>query len=223
MKKLHLVIVVVFFLLIIAFLFVLYLSGTGKRESAWIRNGFWDANYFNNPKNELSKTDLLTILSLQKGASSSNVLVKMVSDLKCSDMTVECATAMVAGAALLIDHGESEPGVKLAVKANEIYKSLGECPVLFDSVVLKYKLEALGGRSYFAAQERARSLVDKVKSGGVEVDLKTQACNVLAEAKPELFHEYVLLVSRLMDYAGGNYVVAGAYIRSINKLNMELK
>ena len=47
-------------------------------------------------------------------------------------------------------------------------------------------------------------------NGGFIKNLKTGSCTSLAKEKPEFFYEYTMLIARIMELAGGDFVKAGA-------------
>ena len=57
--------------------------------------------------------------------------------------------------------------------------------------------------------------VDQVRAkGGLMFDLRSDVCNELAVAKPEIFNEYALQVSNVMMYAVGKYNKGAAFIQT---------
>lgn len=192
-----------------------YVSSAGDEASRWIRFEMWKAKYFNNYSVGLSIHELANVESLRSRASENKELVNFVGGERCEEVTELCALSKLAAANLLIDSGGLDKALGLVESARSVQANFGLCSINVESSVLLYKLRMLSNAPLDIAGAEARAVVERIKSnGGVISDLRSRSCDLLAERKPLLFHEYVRLVSRVMSFAGGDLAKGSAYIDS---------
>ncbi|WP_313057265.1 hypothetical protein [Stutzerimonas nitrititolerans] len=84
------------------------------------------------------------------------------------------------------------------------------------SAILRYKLKVASTKNVRPAQKLSVNVLEKTRSnGGFIKNLKTESCAGLAKEKPEFFYEYTMLVAKVMELADGDFVKAGAYIKTL--------
>ncbi len=216
MKKVFCLIIGGVLILACAAIYVTYL---GEKSSSWITIKMWKTPYFNVSTGGLGKEEMVNLMSLQPSIVEKDGVVAYLSAHKCKIGTVECAFDSLSAANILVEAGELERGLKLIEAVRQGFKESESCPISFESSLLLYKIKTFSNMEFLDVISEASAAVDKIKNaGGLIYDLRTQVCEDLAKEKPELFHEYVILISRAMTYAVGRYSVAGAYIQESNKL-----
>lgn len=192
-----------------------YVTYVGERESLWITKDFWNGRYFNVAGGLLADFERVNLNSLRDGSSKDDVVVGYVAEKMCRERTSICYLSMLSAANTLMDGKYFDSGTGLA---DEAYRQKIElCPVSFESTLLRYKISQISGMGFSASRREARAVVERIKKkGGLIVDLRTDLCDKELTLKPEFFHAYVVLVSKVMDYAGGELAIAGAYIQAID-------
>lgn len=194
-----------------------YVTDVGEEKSRWIRSGFWSGSYFNVSKGRLSEIEIVNLKVLDERWVKDQGVINYLGRVKCRDHNEFCVLTMISMANLLIGSGESDSGLKLLEEVRRA--GVGQCTINFELSILNYKAHALASLGLPAARVESGAVLEKIKrQGGLIYDLRNEACNQLAEEKSELFHQYVVLVSRVMGYAGGDMAKAGAYIQSVNSL-----
>lgn len=198
----------------------LYVSFIGKRDSAWLLVEMWQAPYFNAAKGGLAHEEVVNLMTLQPFIADEGSVTAYLSANKCEDATYACMLNTLSAANILVGAGEVELGLKLIEAARQKTEKKANCPISIESSILLYKLKMFSREEYLEAVSEATATVNKVRErGGLLYNLRTQECTILAKERPELFHEYVIMVSRAMTYAVGEYSAAGAFIQESNKLN----
>ncbi len=217
MKKIILLVIsIAAALALMFFIFGKYVAFIGKRESGWIIEDMWSEKYFGARSGELKENELIYLKSLFDGASKDQRLISYVVKNKCYDATWDCSIVMMSASNLMIDAKDYDTGLRGAIEAYERVR--GQCPIIYESVILRYKLEKLSNSPYSVAASKAKSILNKIKhSGGLMSDLRTTACKKLLKEKPEYFTTYALLTSKLMELSGGRDAKAAAYINSLPK------
>ncbi|NQD95151.1 hypothetical protein HP532_21090 [Pseudomonas sp. CrR25] len=205
-------------LMVVFFAFWVYgnsLITVGERESRWIIQDMWGANYFNVRLGGIEEYERINLLSLQEGSSKNQELITYVVKNKCNDGSERCYLIMTSASNLLIDGAEYDSGLRGVVEAVSRVKAKNFCPIAYESAIIKYKIKMLSSKGIDSARSASRNILKKIKlNGGLMKSLKTESCINLSKIKPEYFHEYAVLVAHLMGFAGGDLAKAGAYINS---------
>ncbi|VXB27546.1 conserved hypothetical protein [Pseudomonas sp. 8BK] len=209
-----------FFVFFVFFVFALCVSFFGKKDSLWLVRDMWPVHYFNTVGGGLVHEEIVNLMTLQPGVSDDSAVAGYVSGSRCEDATYACMLNTLSAANILFGVGELESGLKLIETARKKIVKGADCPISIESSVLLYKIKMFSVGAFFDVVPEAVATVNKIRTdGGVLYDLRTQSCAKLAKERPELFHEYVVVVSRVMAYAVGEYSSAGAYIQERNKLS----
>jgi hypothetical protein len=197
------------------FYFSKEVTDTGANEARWVFKMF-GGKYFNKVLNNIDENDAIYILSLQEGASDQPGLARFISATKCSPADRECAKKLYAGANLLSDKGSRASALAL-IKEADSYSSSGECPIFSEATKIRLFLSLMSNDPNSARKAKAALAEIKkfAKTSGNK--LNSDSCMKLVNLKPELFHEYAILLSKLMVLAEGKQAVGGIYIQSINK------
>ncbi len=194
-----------------------YVTDIGEEKSRWIRSDFWSGSYFNISKGRLSEIEVTSLKVLDERWVKDQGVINYLGRVKCRDHNEFCALTMVSMANLLIGSGEGDSGLKLLEEVRRA--GVGQCPINFELSILNYKAHALASLGLRAARAESGAVLEKIKrQGGLIYDLRNKSCNELVEEKPELFHQYAVLLSKVMMYAGDDDAKAAAYIQSVNKL-----
>ncbi|MCY1493573.1 hypothetical protein D9M68_274110 [compost metagenome] len=192
-----------------------YIIYVGERDSLWIREEFWNGKYFNVARERLTEIEMANIETLSYGVSRNQRILDYLGRVRCRDGTAFCYLSMLSVANVLVDGDSHDHGVKLMEEAYE--KQPGLCLVSFESSLLIYKLKQLSTMARRESRREAKAVIKKIKDeGGLVVDLRNYSCDRMLEDKPEFFHMYVILTSKVMEYAGGNTAAVGAFIQAID-------
>ena len=191
-----------------------YFSFIGERDSRWITNDMWGSTYFGARAADLSENEKIYLKSLSKGASKEQQIISYVVKNKCYDSTWDCSLIMTSASNLMIDSQDYETGLRGAIEAYQ--RIPGMCPIIYETSILRYKLEKLAASNSNSTTNQARSIINKIKTdGGIMTDLRGKACKKLIVERPEYFTTYTILISKMMEISGGNNSKAAAYIRSL--------
>ncbi|WP_152222310.1 hypothetical protein [Pseudomonas sp. SCB32] len=195
-------------------------SGDGERDSRWIREGMWKGGYFNRSRGRLDEDEVVNIVSLKEGASKNQGLLNYVGSKKCALGGAGCVFKTLTAANVLIDAAEFENALRLLEGVRRQVDLEGLCPIGLELSLLNYKVAQLTKMSSQKAISEAESTVERIKErGGLVKDLRVSSCDAMARDKPEFFHEYVVLVSKVMRMGGARLFKSGYYVKSINKLD----
>ena len=188
----------------------------GERESRWIVQDMWGSSFFSSRAEKLEEHERMNLISLREGSSENQELINYVLKNKCADYSVKCYLVMTAASNILIDAGEYESGLRGMVEAINRVTAGGLCPIAYESAILRYKLKIASTKNVRSAQKLSVNVLEKIRSSnGFINNLKTESCTGLVKEKPEFFYEYTMLVARVMEFAGGDFVKAGAYISTL--------
>jgi hypothetical protein len=200
----------------------LKLGESARNESRWIVNEMWDADYFNRSKGDVTEDEALNIMSLKKGASRKEGLLEYVRDQNCSSLEARCILNDLSIANLLVDSGELDSALNMLSSIPDRLEKIQGCPISLESSLLRYHEGSLERMPPSKARGVASSLVVKIRTqGGLLRNLRSEQCDKLARSKPELFHEYVTLASRVMELGDAGVFKQGAYITSVNKMDFK--
>ncbi|MFV3369986.1 hypothetical protein ACNFH5_17615 [Pseudomonas sp. NY15435] len=200
----------------------LKLGESARNESRWIIDEMWDADYFNRSRGNVAKDEALNIMSLKKGASRKEGLLEYVRAQNCSSLEARCILNDLSIANLLVDSGELDSALNMLSSVPDRLDKIGGCPIGLESSLLRYHEGSLERMPPAKARRVASSLVVKIRTqGGLLRNLRSEQCDKLAQSKPELFHEYVTLTSRVMELGDAGLFKQGAYITSVNKMDFE--
>lgn len=195
---------------------------SARTESRWIVEEMWRADYFNRSKGRVREDEVLNIMSLKKGASLREGILEYVSAQNCSSSEIHCILNDLSIANLLVDSGELDSALNMLSSVPDRLDKIQDCPIALESSVLRYHEGSLARMPPSKARRVASSLIGKIKvQGGLLRNLRSEQCDKLAQSKPELFHEYVTLVSRVMELGDATLFKQGAYITSVNKMDFK--
>lgn len=166
-------------------------------DAKWLTKDMWKADYINISSSNIDRDEAAFLESTKPGSGKNLELLNYISDNRCIKPTMRCYVLQSAAASAIIDMGKLEGGIKGAVNAYKPAAKAGACPIIYESTVLRYKLATL--ESSADSVETAKDLIARIQShGGLTQDMRTETCNELAKEKPQLFQNYVALVSRLL-------------------------
>ncbi|MCO7543257.1 hypothetical protein [Stutzerimonas nitrititolerans] len=192
------------------------LVAVGERESRWIVQDMWGSSFFGSRAEKLEEHERMNLISLREGSSENQELINYVLKNKCADYSVKCYLVMTAASNILIDAGEYDSGLRGMVEAINRVNAGDLCPIAHESAILRYKLKIASTKNVRSAQRLSVNVLERIKlNGGFIKNLKTGSCTSLAKEKPEFFYEYTMLIARIMELAGGDFVKAGAYISTL--------
>lgn len=195
---------------------------SARTESRWIVEEMWRADYFNRSKGRVSEDEAINIMSLKKGAYRKEGLLEYVGAQKCSSAEARCVLNDLSIANLLVDSGELDSALNMLSSVPDRLDKIRACPIGLESSLLRYHEGSLARMPPSKARSVASSLVVKIRTqGGLLRNLRSEQCDKLAQSKPELFHEYVTLASRVMELGDARLFKQGAYIASINKMDFK--
>lgn len=218
-KKILVCVFLIFSLLLGVVWYAYWVAADGEKKSRWIREEMWAGNYFNGASGKLSEEERINIFSLKSGSSMSDSVVSKTWESRCDKEEYSCLINKLSLANFLIDSGNVDSAFKLIEEARNGYGPVGFCEISLESSLLRYKLFQVLRLSRSSAEKEVSAVVSRIKEkGGLMFDLRKNECNRFSREKTELFHEYVVLVSRLMSVGGTDVVSAGVYIDSKTKL-----
>ncbi|MBD9500543.1 hypothetical protein IB256_07125 [Pseudomonas sp. PDM17] len=219
MKWVALVAVFVIVLLVAIVAVSFSVTDSAEKDSRWIVSEMWHAEYFNRSRNNVAEGEVVNIMTLKNGASKREELLGYVNQNKCESADSKCVVNDLSVANILVDSGDFDSSMSMMVKARA-RMGTDECPISFESSMLRYREAKLKSMKPDEARSVAANTIDKIKrDGGMMLDLRTPVCDSLAQRKPEIFHEYVTLVSRVMQFGRPALFKVGAYIESVNKMD----
>ncbi|MDN6860394.1 hypothetical protein QO207_27710 [Pseudomonas sp. CAN2814] len=193
---------------------------SARDESRWLVSDMWQAEYFNRARQRIPENEAINILSLRPGASRREKLLTYVASHQCGEAEARCRLNELSSANLLVDRGELDSALNLLASAVLQLDKTGDCAIGVESSLLRYHEAKLQAQSPAEARVAAAGLIVNIRTkGGLMRNLRTDACNVLARQKPDLFHTYVVLVGRVMQQGKPSLFKQGAFIDSTNKLD----
>jgi len=201
------------------FVFIQYgmsIIRVGESESRWILKEMWGEEWMASGVGGLDEYEVVYMRSLLDGASKDDGVVEYVWREKCREISVRCYMTMMAAANLMIDSGEYESGLSAAAQGLELMGGDDDCPVEFETVLLRYKIKKITLVGGLQANRESKNLIYEIKKkGGIFGSLRGSSCFSKVKEKPVLFQRYVALVASLMVFAGGDFSKAGIYIESV--------
>lgn len=214
--------VLIFFILALGFI---YWKGKAfvaeaERETRWIKDEMWSGTYFNTRNLNLNEDQKVFIRNAGTDFTT-QFGTGYLKENACDEENNSCTERRLALSNILINEGNLKQAKKFENLAAKYYVESKACPIMLETTLIRHIIKVSKNMSSESAKQRTTSALQQIRiSGGIHSDLRTEACNSMAKEHPVLFHNYVMIISELMDYAGGRSAWLSSYLRKVNKLNM---